>query len=116
MTNDLDTAFVNLVLQRLDQFASQLESDKVTSDESRRRLHEKIDALEKTIWGLDHRLELMEKAVTSTNPVFTEYMAYKQRAIGAGMVGRWLWWLGGILISAAASAAAMYTWLTSHLK
>lgn len=116
MTNDIESAFVNLVLQRLDQFASQQESDKVTADESRRRLYEKIEALEKSIWNVDHRLELMEKAVTSTSPIFTEFMSYQQRVIGAGIVGRWLWRIGGILLTAAASVAATYGWLASHFK
>lgn len=113
-TGAIDAAFVAIVLQRLDRIESQLESDRINSEESRRRMHEKLDGHEKMLWGLDHRMETMEKAVTTTSPVFTEYMALKQRAIGAGMVGRWLWWIGGLVLSAAASAAAVYGWLASH--
>jgi len=110
----LDAAFIQIVLKRLDQLEGHLESDRINSSDSRRRLHEKIDGLEKTIDNLDRRLEHVEKVMSTTNPMFTEYMAYKQRVIGAGIVGRWLWFIGGILLSAAASAAAVYAWLASH--
>lgn len=103
-----------LLLDRLNRIEDAIQSDRINSDDSRRRLHEKVDGLEKSFWGLDSRLEVMEKAVTSTNPMFTEYQAYRQRVIGAGMVGRWLWWLGGIILTAAASIAATYAWLASH--
>ena len=113
-SGSIDAAFVSIVIQRLDQLGGQIESDRLNSEESRRRMHEKLDGHEKMLWGLDHRMEVMERAVTSTSPVFTEFMAYKQRVIGAGMVGRWLWWIGGIILTAAASIAATYAWVASH--
>lgn len=109
------SVLVTTILDRFNRIEDAIQSDRINSDDSRRRLHEKVDGLEKSFWGLDSRLEVMEKAVTSTNPVFTEYMAYKQRVIGAGIVGRWLWWLGGIVLTAAASVAGTYAWLVSHV-
>lgn len=112
----LESALVKIVLNRLDQFENHLESDRVNSSDSRRRLYEKIDSLEKSIDNLDRRTEHVEKVMSATNPMFTEMQAYRERAIGAGMVWRWLRFLGGILLSAAASAAAVYGWLASHLQ
>lgn len=114
--SEIFSALTSSLLDRFNKVENALESDRINSSDSRRRLHDKIDGLEKTIDGLDRRLEQLEKAVTTTNPMFTEYQAYRQRMIGAGMVGRWLWFLGGILLSAAASAAAVYAWLMSHIK
>jgi hypothetical protein len=110
----VDSQALVLLLDRLNRIEDAIQSDRINSDDSRRRLHEKVDGLEKSFWGLDSRMEVMEKAVTSTSPMFTEYQAYRQRVIGAGIVGRWLWFAGGILLSAAASAAAVYAWLASH--
>jgi hypothetical protein len=103
-----------MLLDRLNRIEDAIQSDRINSDDSRRRLHEKVDGLEKSFWGLDSRMEVMEKAVTSTNPMFTKWMALEQRAIGASIVGRWLWWIGGLFLSAAAAATAVYAWLSTH--
>jgi hypothetical protein len=107
-------ALVTVLLDRFNRIEDAIQSDRINSDDSRRRLHEKVDGLEKSFWGLDSRMETMEKAVTSTSPFFTEFQAYRERVIGAGIVGRWLWWIGGIILTAAASIAATYAWLASH--
>lgn len=114
--SEIEPTLAALVLQQLARIESQMESERLNSAESRRQMHLKQDDLEKRMWNVDYRMENLEKTVSTTSPFFTEFMAYKQRVIGAGMVGRALWFLGGILLSAAASAAAVYAWLASHLQ
>jgi Flp pilus assembly protein TadB len=113
---EIDATLAALVLQQLARIESQIESERLNSAESRRQMHVKQDDLEKRMWNVDYRMENLEKTVSATSPFLTEYQTYRQRVIGAGMVGRGLWFLGGILLSAAASAAAVYAWLASHLQ
>jgi hypothetical protein len=113
---EIEPTLAALVLQQLARIESQMESERLNSAESRRQMHLKLDDLEKRMWNVDFRMETTEKAVNATNPFFTEYQAYRERVIGAGIVGRWLWWIGGIILTAAASIAATYAWLVGHIK
>lgn len=115
-TGSIDATIAALVLQQLAKIESQMESDRLDASESRRQMHIKLDDLEKRMWNVDYRMETTEKVVNAASPFLNEYQAYRERAIGAGMVWRWLRFLGGLLLSAAASAAAVYGWLASHIQ
>jgi hypothetical protein len=46
--------------------------------------------------------------------VTNDVVQMRERVMGAGTLGRWIWRLGTIIVSAAAGAAAAYTSLTGR--
>src|SRR5690606_21036757 len=84
------------------------------ANESQAKVHRRLDdrVIRTTKLEADaHATKVkVEKIETITNGVET----MTQQAIGAGTLGRWLISIGGWVISAAAGAAAAYTWFTGR--
>lgn len=93
---------------------SEIAADLKAASESRKKVYDNQESLSKQMVGLDWRIQTLEKEVAAFAPTSREYERFRERAIGAGTLGRWLWRLGGLLISAAAGAAAAWTTLTGR--
>lgn len=83
-----------------------------TASEGRRRGYEAQERIEREMIGVKHRLETVEKSVDAIRPTTAELERMRDRVMFAGSLGRFLWSVGKLILSAAAGAAAAYYSLT----
>ena len=76
---------------------------------ARRELHRKFETLSEKVSGLTNKVEMILGDLVDIKPTVAAVEMAKQRAIGAGLLGKLLWAVGGGLIAAGA-------WLISHIK
>lgn len=112
----MQDAHVALILDRLGSIERSIENEKRDSSESRRRVYEKLETLDKKQDITDLRVEKLEQAITSMSPTVAEFLNYKAQVTGAGKLGKFLWWVGGIVLGAAATAAAYWTHVVAWIK
>lgn len=108
-----DSAALAMVAERLRSIDNQMQEDRRTSSASRQRMYDKLENTDNNIEKLAVRVDALERSLTSISPTVTEFLAYKEQVRGAGKLGRFLWTLGGFILTAAASVAATYAWLAS---
>lgn len=108
MSDGLNDNLAALVLNRLQAIDKTLAEDRRESSASRKKSYERIEEMGEgvTLLRLDmseinHRLNKVETAVETLGPQVAEFVTYKSMAEGAGMFGRALWVIGGLVIAAA---------------
>lgn len=115
----MQDAHVTLILDRLGSIERSIENEKRDSSESRRRVYEKLETLDKKQDITDMRVEKLEQAITSMSPTVAEFLNYKAQVAGAGRLGKALWRLGGVILGAAAALSAYWSsivlWIKTHL-
>ena len=77
------------------------------AETSRKELHQSVNILDKKIDGLEYRLSAVETAFRDAKPTIDEFIATKHKVQGAGILGRWIWAVGGVLLGAAAWASGV---------
>ncbi len=104
-----DGHLLALIVNRLETFDARfnriedrIHASDLQSSDSRRRVHEKLDAQNIVMHTMDGRLTVVEQSVASAAPSLREYAELKAKAAGAGWLGAKLWRLGGWVIGAAA--------------
>lgn len=80
------------------------------SSHARSKMYDAMDQIKTTIQTIDHRLDNLERRVAEITPETEEFTQWRYRAQGAGLLGRGLWVLGGMLLSAAAGVVASWQW------
>lgn len=85
------------------------------ASESRRRTHEKMDALGKEMHSMRSDIQSLTSRVTAIEPTWQDYLTKQQQVRGAGTLGRALWRIGGWLLSAAVALAGLWAWLSNHI-
>lgn len=92
-----------------------------SAQDSRRIIHEKLDEIVKQNFTilldqqrLDGRLRALELGQESIKPHIDEFNRYKERVAGAGILGRWLWWMGGGVLALAAYVVGKFNWPWGH--
>lgn len=67
-----------------------------------------------TLQNMEKRLIAVENHVTNAQPTLAEFVILKHKVAGAGVLGKWLWAVGGFLIGSVAMVAgfgrAIKTW------
>lgn len=99
---------IQLIAERLTSIEANQREERTAASNSRGRMYEKMEALEKAQAATLGRVDKLESAITSMSPTVAEIVALKVQAQGAGKVGRALWSIGKWLIAAAAGAASMW--------
>lgn len=84
------------------------------ASDGRRRGYEAQERTEKEIIGINHRLIAVEKSVEAIRPTTVELERVRDRVVFAGSLGKALWSIGKVLLSAAAGAAGAYYSLTGR--
>ena len=84
------------------------------ASESRRRMHEELQALTLEIHTLRTEVKGLNERLDAIEPGVKDYLGMQQQVAGAGKLGRALWWLGGVLLAAASSVAAMWCQMTGR--
>lgn len=78
---------LNIVLAELQQ-----------ARDSRKVQYEKLEIIGRSILEMDNRVESVEKSLAGHAPTIEEFITIKHKVQGAGMLGNWLWAIGGGLI------------------
>jgi hypothetical protein len=84
-------------------------SQEAAATEGRRELHRKFEAMADKVSTLSGRVEQILRDILNMQPIIDEVETAKQRAIGAGMLGKALWAIGGAMVAGG-------VWLLSHIK
>lgn len=107
-------AVVETKLETIISQLGEIARDLATASESRKKVYEAQESVGRQIMTLDHRIQTLEREVAAFAPTSANVERLRERAIGAGTLGRWLILLGGWLVGAAAGLMQAYTWLTGR--
>ena len=110
----MQDAFVAMLTSRLDTIDRSISEEKRDSAESRRRVYNKLEEQDRKIEAVLTRLTELERVTSSMSPTVAEYIEYKSQVKGAGKLGRFLWFLGGYILTGAATAASTWVWAKGY--
>lgn len=91
-----------------------VQEDRKISADYRQGMREEIANLVLRTTHLETDLMAVKKQSDAAAEVTDKIKIMKERAIGAGTLGRWLLAAGSGVLGAAGGAAAVYTWLTGR--
>jgi hypothetical protein len=81
--------------------------------EDRKQQFTAIDDIRGSVLKLDHRMTSVEEALTTIRPTIDEFIQIKNKVLGAGRLGKWLWiLLIGLIGLAAKFRVELMTWFT----
>lgn len=107
MTDTVNTALMKMMDEGFREVRSILASQQETASESRRRLYAKLEEMSGEVLALKSRVDAVERSIEASGPTLAEVRQYQLQVQGAGRLGRFLWWAGGGLLTAA---FALYSW------
>jgi len=81
-----------------------ISSDLKEAKESRKSQYESTEALRGQISKMDGRVANVEQSLAAAKPTIDEFISVKNKVIGAGAIGKWLWVACGVLIGVIASS------------
>lgn len=105
-----------LIMKQLEMMNGRLDKIDEAGSERGRRIWEKLNEQDKTLALLDHRFTGLETAVNGQAITLAEYQKMKQKAEGAGWLGKKLWLAGGVVIAAASYLYSGWTTIATTLK
>jgi len=101
-----------VMLQKIEDLRDDLAQDR----EARKQLYGRVETTNLNVEKLTWRIDALEKTMSSQAPTIAEFLTYKEQVRGAGKLGKALWMLGGIILSAAAGVVAWITWAVGLFK
>lgn len=101
-------------LARVETLLQELVRQSLDAGESRKRIYETQERAAREILLIKGRLDQVERGLEAIRPTTEEYERLRDHVTAAGRIGRWLWQLGKLILSAAAGAAAAYYSLTGR--
>lgn len=121
-----DTA-ITIMLRQIGSLEDLFKEERQTARNSRERLYSKLEEIEKrsdTEFDLikkeqqvqGDRIAALERSMVIMSPTVQEFVELKTNAQVAGRLGKLLWKLGGIIMAAAAGAAAMWAAFWTHFQ
>jgi hypothetical protein len=106
-----DTVEVQVQLARLEVQVANILSSLEKSETSRGKQYEAIESLRLAFDGVASRIKNVEDKLAGQAPTIQEFITMKNKVLGAGQFGKWLWVAGGILIGVVAkSREAILHW------
>lgn len=95
--------------ERMKNILQQLER----AEAGRKQQYEVNESIKASMVKIDNRLEGVEKSLAVQAPTIQEFITIKQKVVGAGLLGRWLWLaVGGLLTLIYNSREAIIGWIT----
>lgn len=94
MSETLEVQMVRLQ-EQLKAVITSLSEDR----DSRKESDKQLTSIAISTANLDRRLEVVEKQLAKDAPTIEEFITIKHQVKGAGMLGRWLWLFGGMMIA-----------------
>lgn len=105
-----------LIISQLQSLDARLERIEADGQERGRRLWEEVNAMRGVLIGQEHRMANIEKSVAGAQPTIDDVKAMKQKAAGAGWLGRMLWRIGGWVLAGAVGIYASWENLMAVMK
>lgn len=105
-----------LIMKQLEMMNGRLDKIDEAGSERGRRIWEKLNEQDKTLALLDHRFTGLETAVNGQAITLAEYQRMKQKAEGAGWLGKKLWLAGGVVLALASYVYSGWTTFATALK
>jgi hypothetical protein len=103
---------VEVQLARVDERLFMVLEEMRASKDNRKAQYETMENLSRDVRAIAERVGSLERAVATAQPTIAEFVAIKQKVIGAGLAGKWLWVFGGLLLGLLAnSREAVFHWL-----
>jgi hypothetical protein len=97
--------------ERVRTIITQLELDR----EDRKSHERKAEEYNRLLVTINSRVEKLEAGISSVAPTIQEFIEFKQKLLGAGFLGKWLWVGVGVLVGFIFSMKTeIATWLTRH--
>lgn len=69
----------------------------------RKEQYSEIEKVNLNMVDISSRLKIVEDSMTKNAPTIEEFITIKHKVVGAGMAGKWLWAIGGILLGLVAA-------------
>ena len=92
---------------KMDSLIETVKAQGEKSDQSRAKLYERVEGVERSTEKIDGRLKTVEGTVTKMSPLVDEFGRIKQRGVGILMMLGVLWMLlGGLLLQGLAAIVA----------
>ena len=99
---------VLLILDRLKNIDETMRAERQSSALSRKRMYDKLEQTDEKVDKIENRVERLEHAITTMSPTVAEFLMYKAQVQGAGKLGKFLWWVGGVMLGAAAALTTQW--------
>ena len=94
---------VEIQLAKITIQMEMISSELVEAKERRRKQYKTQEELNYTLLSINNRLTAVEQSIAESAPTLREFVEYKHKVIGAGLMGKWLWAVGGVLIGSIAA-------------
>lgn len=78
---------------------------------SRKQQYRSMEEMRLSIQSISHRVEAVETTLTKNAPALSEYTEIKNKIIGAGLFGKWIWMAAGALLGFAISVKGLLPWI-----
>ena len=114
MTGD---SAVLLILDRLKNIDETMRAERQSSALSHQRMYDKLEQTDDKIGKIENRVDRLEHAITTTMPpTVAEFLSYQAQVQGAGRLGKFLWWIGGMVLGAAVALASGWGYVIRLFK
>jgi len=84
------------------------------ADDSRAVVHRRLDEVSERTVHLENEVHSMRREMEGMQAVTDDVTKLRERAVGAGTLGRGLLILGGWIVGAASGAGVVYPWITGR--
>lgn len=80
---------------------------------ARKGQYEKAEEQSQLLTSMDGRMKAVEDSLKQQAPTIEEFITIKHKVVGAGVFGRWTWWLlAGLIGFACSFRVEIFKWLT----
>lgn len=85
-----------------------IEQDLQEAKDGRKIMYKNIEDTKLSVEKLNWRMDALEKTMNNQAPTIAEFLTYKEQVKGAGKLGKVLWFLAGISLSAAVTIVGWF--------
>ena len=107
---------VLLILDRLKNIDETMRAERQSSALSHQRMYDKLEQTDDKIGKIENRVDRLEHAITTMSPTVAEFLSYQAQVQGAGRLGKFLWWIGGMVLGAAVALASGWGYVIRFFK
>ena len=100
-------------MARLEERLKIIAEGLVLDRDSRKDQYEKLENIGKTMTAMDARVKSVEESFARSAPTIEEFITIKHKVVGAGVAGKWLWFIvGGLLTVAYNFRSEIFRWFS----
>lgn len=95
----MSTESIEVQVARMDERYTHILRELTEAKEARKVQYEVMEELAKTVALLKAQLQVVEASLQQQAPTIEEFITIKHKVVGAGVMGKWVWACGGVLIT-----------------